>query len=170
MRKKSQVAMESLMVYGIAILIVMLAIGALIYFGVLDLGSYLPDKCNLPGNIKCENYLLTSHATAGTLELELRNSVGKNIEYSNIALVGTEDWAGVACTYTPAAGSTPAQTTLGKYKQMNGDLTRFVLTCGATVPTTVSGKKVKGSLTATYNVVGSTIAQNIKGEIQTKAK
>ena len=73
--------MESLMVYGIAILIVMLAIGALIYFGVLDLGSYLPDQCDLKGDpVKCENYVITSTSGNCVAEFEFRNKVGKNIK------------------------------------------------------------------------------------------
>ena len=76
--KKSQVAMESLMVYGIAILIVMLAIGALMYFGVLDLGAYLPDSCKIKGGtFDCTDYAWS--VLANELQIEITNRAGKTI-------------------------------------------------------------------------------------------
>ena len=43
--KRGQVALEFIMTYGWAILVVLVAIGALAYFGVLNPGKYLPEKC-----------------------------------------------------------------------------------------------------------------------------
>jgi hypothetical protein len=50
--KKSQAAMEFLMNYGWALLVVLLVIAALAYFGILDPARFLPDKAELgPGLI-----------------------------------------------------------------------------------------------------------------------
>ena len=43
--KKAQAALEFLMTYGWAILVVLAAIGALAYFGVLSPSNFLPSKC-----------------------------------------------------------------------------------------------------------------------------
>ncbi|MBI3036442.1 hypothetical protein HYY73_01620 [Candidatus Woesearchaeota archaeon] len=43
---KGQAAMEFLMTYGWAILVVLVVIGALSYFGVLSPSTLLPEKCN----------------------------------------------------------------------------------------------------------------------------
>ncbi len=43
--KKGQAALEFLMTYGWAILVVLAAVGALAYFGVLSPGKFLPEKC-----------------------------------------------------------------------------------------------------------------------------
>ena len=48
MKKKAQAAMEFLMTYGWAILVVLVVIGALAYFGVLSPKKLLPDKCLFP--------------------------------------------------------------------------------------------------------------------------
>jgi hypothetical protein len=48
--KKGQAAMEFLMTYGWAILVVLVAIGALTYFGVLSPDKFLPEKCVLSMN------------------------------------------------------------------------------------------------------------------------
>lgn len=44
---KSQAAMEFLMTYGWAILVVLAAIGALAYFGVLNPANFVPESCTL---------------------------------------------------------------------------------------------------------------------------
>lgn len=83
--KKAQLAVETLMIYGIAILVVMLAIGALIGFGVLDLGSLLPDSCTITGAaLTCEEYYFSK--TTG-INIEVTNNIGKNLEALNLTSV-----------------------------------------------------------------------------------
>ena len=45
MHKKSQAALENLATYAWAILVVMIVIGALYYFDVLNPSNFLPNKC-----------------------------------------------------------------------------------------------------------------------------
>ena len=47
MHKKSQAAMEFLMTYGWALLIVIIVIAALVFFGLLNPDNLLPDKADL---------------------------------------------------------------------------------------------------------------------------
>jgi hypothetical protein len=164
MTKKSQVAMESLMVYGIAILIVMLAIGALIYFGVLDLGSFLPDKCDVKGGaISCENYVVkwVSSGT-GEVDIELRNKLGKTIENVAVSIIGEDDMQGVFDC--PASGTPIAVQYNSGATIPNGELSdQTTLPCNLGIN---PGKKVKGRIVVTYNVVGSQIARTEQGTIQ----
>ena len=51
--KKSQAATEFLMTYGWAILVVLAAIAALAYFGVLSPEKFLPKKCLLEVGLTC---------------------------------------------------------------------------------------------------------------------
>jgi hypothetical protein len=51
--KKSQAAMEFLMTYGWAILVVLAAIAALAYFGVLSPEKFLPEKCLMETGFTC---------------------------------------------------------------------------------------------------------------------
>jgi hypothetical protein len=66
MMKKAQITMESLLLYGAAILVVLLAIAALTYFGVFDLGNLLPQKCDLQdtGLFKCDEWQIDYSARA----------------------------------------------------------------------------------------------------------
>ena len=51
--RKSQAAMEFLMTYGWAILVVLAAIAALAYFGVLSPEKFLPEKCLIETGFTC---------------------------------------------------------------------------------------------------------------------
>ena len=53
MERKAQAALEFLMTYGWAILVVLAAIGALAYFGVLNPSNLLPDKCTASPGTGC---------------------------------------------------------------------------------------------------------------------
>lgn len=59
-KKKGQAAMEFLMTYGWAILVVLGAITALAYFGVLSPSKFYPDSCILPtsSGLGCSDFVL----------------------------------------------------------------------------------------------------------------
>src|SRR3989344_7673716 len=83
MKKKAQAAMEFLMTYGWAILVVLVVIGALAYFGVLSPKKLLPDKCLFgPGIGVCKDYQLT---TSG-VTLVLTNGFGEKITITDISV------------------------------------------------------------------------------------
>ena len=51
------------MTYGWAILVVLVAIGSLSYFGVLSPDKFLPSKCTLPAGIACTDFKVDSAGT-----------------------------------------------------------------------------------------------------------
>lgn len=153
MKNKAQIAMETIMVYGAAILVVTLAIGALMYFGVLDMSGLLPDKCSVSGNVVCENYVATAGSTGG-LQLEFRNRVGKNIKNVNVTVKGIDDWEGTDFSEVQVADGTLNNGELGLANLSNSQLP--------------AGSKYKGQITLMYQVVGSNIKQKLLGEIQVK--
>ena len=80
MYKKSQAAMEFLMTYGWAILVVLAAIGALAYFGVLKPQQFLPEQCILVPGIACLDFKITSDEVT----IIISNSLGRDIKINNI--------------------------------------------------------------------------------------
>jgi len=85
MFRKGQAAMEFLMTYGWAILVVLAAIGALAYFGVLSPDRFLPEKCTLPSGMACLDF-----AYAGTaFSLVIQNSGGFAMENVVVTVNGT---------------------------------------------------------------------------------
>ncbi|MDO8740038.1 MAG: hypothetical protein Q7J54_00515 [Candidatus Woesearchaeota archaeon] len=82
MFKKGQAAMEFLTTYGWAILVVLAAIAALAYFGVLSPDKFLPSKCIISPGIACTGYKVESAQTT----LVLTNAIGKDLTVTNIAV------------------------------------------------------------------------------------
>jgi hypothetical protein len=78
--KNSQAAMEFLMTYGWAIMVVLVAIGALSYFGVLSPDKFLPRKCFLQPGLGCVDFRVNENSVAVTL----RNGMGEDISISNM--------------------------------------------------------------------------------------
>ena len=81
--KKSQAAMEFLMTYGWAILVVLAAIAALAYFGVLSPAKLLPEKCVIEAGITCDGHKVEPTK----ITLVLTNSVeGRTLIINSIAV------------------------------------------------------------------------------------
>jgi len=80
MQKRGQVALEFLMTYGLAILVVLIAIGALSYFGILSPDRFIPRKCALEPGIGCMDFKVDE----STVILVLRNGKGEDITINSI--------------------------------------------------------------------------------------
>ena len=87
MQKRGQAALEFMMTYGWAILIVIVAISALSYFGVLRADRFLPDSCFIGPGISC----LSHKATTDTLDIVLQNQLGQDILVTAVRTDGCED-------------------------------------------------------------------------------
>lgn len=80
--KRSQAALEFLMTYGWAILIVLIVISALAYFGVLNPQNLLPSKCTLPSGWSCTDYVVTGGAT-GEVKIKILNGMGTALKITS---------------------------------------------------------------------------------------
>ena len=74
---KSQAALEFLTTYGWAFLVIMIMIGSLAYFGILNPSKLLPNRCNLGSEFTCVDYQISE--TANTFKIKLKNNVGETI-------------------------------------------------------------------------------------------
>ncbi|MFC1753255.1 hypothetical protein ACFL96_07665 [Thermoproteota archaeon] len=81
-QKKAQAAMEFLMTYGWAILVVLAAIAALAYFGVFHYNKLLPEHCVLSAGIACEDLSADSNSTT----IVLRNGLSGYITIQQIIM------------------------------------------------------------------------------------
>lgn len=76
MKKRGQVALEFLSDYGWAIMILLLMIGVLAYFGVLNPDRYLPQRCNTGPEFSCTEFMVVN---SGYLSFKIVNNIGQVI-------------------------------------------------------------------------------------------
>ena len=144
--KKGQAAMEFLMTYGWAILVVLAAIGALAYFGVLSPDRFLAEKCVLAGGVVCLDH--TFDATNG-FRLQIQNAAGFDMTAVAVELIGT------GCTAVSSAGPT----TLADGVQA----TYHFATCGAATG------KYKGDVVVNYTNSVTNLPHTKKGTLVARA-
>ena len=140
MHKKAQAAMEFLMTYGWAVLVVLAAIGALAYFGVLSPDRFLPEKCTFQAGIACLDFRYSGTA----IEMVIQNGGGFDMTNVSVGVNGT------GCSGTDST-SAPTLT--------NGEKGTYSVTCSPT-----SGK-FKGDVTFGYTNQETGMAHSKVGEI-----
>ena len=82
MKKKGQAAMEFLMTYGWAILVVLAAIGALAYFDVFSADNLLPETTTFAAPLQSLDTAVVDvdeDGEPGEVEVAFRNNVGERI-------------------------------------------------------------------------------------------
>jgi len=134
--RKAQAAMEFLMTYGWAILVVLAAIGALAYFGVLSPDKMLPEKTTFMAPLaNIDNAVIT--ASNRQIQVVVQNNLGVTALIANgtTGVSGTADCATVT-GFTAVPNTVP-----------NGEKITLTWTCAG--PFT-AGSKFKSDLTFTY--------------------
>ena len=126
--KKAQAAMEFLMTYGWAILVVLLAIAALAYFGVLNPGKYLPSSCTLGTGLSCNDFKVE----ANQVTLVITNGIGEDLSFFNVTIAG--DCASAA--------------TIGNNGDLLSDGEKDIFEIACTTP--ITGSKFKEDITIQY--------------------
>ena len=139
--------MEFLMTYGWALLVVLAAIAALAYFGVLSPDRFLPEKCFLPSGTPCLDSKTTTTAT-----MIIQNSLGFGMENISIAM--------------PECDATSPVTT-GPATLNNGVQGTYTITCS---PVLTSAAKFKGTISLTYINADTDLAHTVSGELIKKVE
>jgi hypothetical protein len=156
MNKKGQAAMEFLMTYGWAIVVVLAAIGALAYFGVLSPQKLLPDRTTFSAPVPNVDNAVVDR-TNDIVAVAFRNNKGVAIK---IPQTGT--FTSTYCTGTPAIINVTDSTTGAEYATTtnieNGAGFIMTWTCGH--GTATSGSKFKADVAFDY--VNSETGQTLK--------
>lgn len=156
--RRGQAALEFLTTYGWAFLVILIMIGALAYFGVLNPIGLLPDRCNFGPEVECQDFQISQ--TGDLIKIKLKNNVGEaiSIAASEGLTVTTESATDLDCSdVSGTSGVWPA-----------GDVRDFTFSgCNSDEVGFVLGDKAKVSIKLRYYSVrsGSGYAHDISGEI-----
>jgi hypothetical protein len=166
--KKAQAALEFLTTYGWAFLVILIMIGALAYFGVLNPGGLLPARCTFSPEITCIEHRVLADPV-NTIDFRFRNNAGQMANFSFTATeVSTNNMVG--CTFTeptsnPDCTVAPAENCQLRAGRVGG------VTCDFTGKMSLpAGDKMKFELNATYIKAGGSYATPVKGEIYAEAQ
>jgi hypothetical protein len=140
MMRRAQAAMEFLMTYGWAILVVLAAIGALAYFGVLSPDRFLPEKCTLPSGVACLDF---TYAAGTGISMSIQNSGGFDMTGVSVTVNGTN------CNGIDSSHPTMA----------DGEKQTFVVSC------TPNSGKFKGAIIMDYTNSQTGMAHTKQGEL-----
>ena len=143
MNKRGQSALEYLMTYGWAILVVLAAIGALAYFGVLSPDRFLPEKCTLPSGVACLDFT----GSASQVDLVIQNSAGFDMQSTSVVVNSTS--ANFACTDSD-----------GDATLTDGEKDTFTCT-----GLSLASGKFKGTLSITYTNAQTGMTHTKQGEL-----
>jgi hypothetical protein len=146
---KGQAAMEFLMTYGWAILIVLAAMGALSYFGVLTPDKFLTDKCLISNGFNCPQFKISPVQ----IQFEIKNTQGVDLSGIDITLYGR-------------LGNTTCIVANPTIPSMATGATTGLLTFNCPV----SGDRFTGDINIVYTRSGETISHNASGSITAKVE
>ena len=152
-KKKAQAAMEFLMTYGWAILVVLIAIGALAYFGVLDPGRFLPRSCTLMPGLDCSEFKVDK--SDAQVQVFIRNGLGDSIDFSSLNVDTTLDGTADCTAIDPASIS-------------DGALSAQLNIAGCTIGAT--GDRFRGDIIGTYTLGGGALAHTMRGSLVTEVE
>lgn len=145
--RRGQAALEFLTTYGWAFLVILVMIGALAYFGVINPNKFLPDRCQLQTEFACKDYQILQD---GTVQFYFMNNLGQNVD--ELSFNATVMNSGVT-----------QECSLGKTSLGAGESTSASCTGLNGIPS--PGEKVKIILKGQYKVFGGKYFRPIQGEI-----
>jgi hypothetical protein len=155
--RKGQAALEFLTTYGWAFLVILVMIGALAYFGVLNPSKALPPKCLAEAGWDCKDYII--HET--DFSINLVNRKGDSLKLVDITSISSDS----NLTAIPIATCTINGVFTPVTVAMDGQM---IISCPTTAGmfTGLKGQKVKIDLVIAYTLTRGTYAQTFPVEIQ----
>lgn len=149
--KKAQAALEYMVTYGWAFLVIIASIGVLAYFGFLNPNKYIPDNCDFGEQLKCVDHFIDADADGnnGRILLRFQNNFEEDINVSSIYPI---DRAVTMSDYTVIS---------------KGSIARVEIDVGGT-ETIFPGDKERFTFILTFKRAGGTIEHNITGLVFTE--
>jgi len=147
---RAQAALEYLVTYGWAFLVIIAAISLLAYFGLINPNKYVPESCEFGEQLVCMDQYVDD---GGVIILRFKNSFEEDIE-----IIGSADDAGDIAWYGAESGG-------GKVIIQNGEVGRIQLD---NQRLSYQGDKERFDVVLTFQRSGGNIQHNISGSFYTE--
>jgi hypothetical protein len=150
---RGQAAMEFLITYGWAILILIASVGAFTYWGITRPDAVLPDQCLLTSGVVCSSYKVMNDAGQMRVLFTIENKLGKGIIVQRLNISSKN--VATNCNIPSGLSVGPDQ--------------RQAFDC--TLPTSVSlGEATSTGITITYLFLDGTYNRSLSGHMKAKAE
>lgn len=157
--KKGQAALEFLLTYSWAILVVIVIIGALAYFGVLNPENFIPEKCTFTAGFACDDYVHDGE----NLTIRIVNGIGSGIQIHGMTVESQQLLVGATCIATNSTGGVIGPLAANNLNLANGQSAEITFT---NCRPQGGINKLRADIEVTYRISGG-IAQDrfIRGEV-----
>ena len=144
---KEQASLEYLLTYGWAILVVLVAVMGLAYFGVLSPDNFSPSRCILPPGFNCLDFKVENDVATGNgrITIRMQNSLGEDVSVLGISA------GNCGAVNTPLA-------------MRNGESATVSIDCNTQIP----GPKYSEQINLTYSNLYTNIQHTLKGDLLTR--
>ena len=151
--RRGQAALEFLTTYGWAFLVILVMIGALAYFGVINPNRFLPEKCLFQQEFHCKDYQVEYDTPAlANVNFYITNNLGSGI----IIPIN-----GVSVNHTGTTGGKTCPTAaLSLGAGMTGEIK-----CTGVPGSYIEGEKTKFTITIRYNTTTGKYTRIMNGDI-----
>ena len=177
--RKSQAALEFLTTYAWAFLVIIIMIGALAYFGVLNPSKLLPDRCNFGSEITCNKDLMVVKAVNGDgivvlggtgddfLTMRLKNSAGTPMSVTGITLTTDVNTLGICTPMLYTSLGVEAIPSAGTPVTWGSDETRTMVVECITGNLVIAKEKIKLQMEISYfpTASGSAYSKKVFGDV-----
>ena len=164
-QNRGQAALEFLLTYSWAILVVIVIIGALAYFGVLNPQNFIPERCTFSAGLSCEDYVYDS--TNSELVLRITNGLGRGINIGSITIDSTDLQNPSACQAQDSTG-TDIDFATNNLTLQNGESADVTIT---NCPVVAGTSKMRAETQVDYTFSGGlNVPKTISGEVFVNAE
>jgi len=161
LRNKGQAALEFMMTYGWAILVVLAAIGALSYFGILNPSKFTPDTCLASSGFACPGKPIVNDTS---VTFSIVNGLGYSVNISTAPAFFTNKSIICSRAFVCAQG-VQCTTNASRIVEDGAGATIYMDTCDFT-----GVSVVKGELNFLYTNSQSQLKETLKVSVTGKPK
>lgn len=162
--KRAQLSVETMIIYGLVILVTLSVIGGLLYFDIFDVGSYLPNQCDLggSGDVRCEEMRFS--ADNSEIALGIRNTGQRPIASLNVEVTDTQnvhfDGTKNSDTVTVDGSDVSDTNALGP-----GEIARVIIS----TDDATAGEVLRAEVVTSYEYQDGAIEQETVGNLRIRA-
>ncbi len=146
---KAQAAMEYLMTYGWALLVIVIVLGSLFYLGVFSPQTSVQDFCSIPGEISCEIMGLSED---GELIIKLTNLQPAQLTNVQIEWISDDELEYVSDPQSLNIGETKVFTLVTQEKGTIGNSKQGKIQVSYSTGTNDLKKTLTGTILAVYSI------------------